>query len=239
LKLLKMKKVLMLVAMIMVLAVPMAYAHGNQNEGDNEDKNISRNEVTIQINGVDVVSSANYLIKDKAYVDVKQYAKLIHKPYTYQEKQNAIIINNKQVSVQKRSGMLTASVQDLATATGAEKVSSFQAENLVYVLDLPDGVIQTPLVPGMGEHWFRPQDNPIGPIYGVHEGKLVFIEQMISQKDFTDGTGHVNIDGMRGLPSPAIVHSDVEFQAHGHEGFEVPHFDIHHYFVTHEEHLKY
>ncbi|MGO4888044.1 hypothetical protein ACJ2A9_09825 [Anaerobacillus sp. MEB173] len=43
------------------------------------------------------------------------------------------------------------------------------------------------------------------------------------------------MDGMRGLPSPLINHTNIEFLPEGHEGFEVPHYDIHHYFVTPSE----
>ncbi|TMV45678.1 hypothetical protein FE783_28440 [Paenibacillus mesophilus] len=111
----------------------------------------------------------------------------------------------------------------------------------MYVLALPKGTVQiTPVVPAMGEHWSNPQagDLPIGPIYGVYNGRLVFLEYMIAQEDFTKGKNHANLAGMKGVPSPAVVQIDVEFQATGHEGFEVPHYDIHAYFISEEEQQK-
>ena len=89
----------------------------------------------------------------------------------------------------------------------------------------------------MGEHWANPQagDLPTGPIYGVYNGKLVFLEYMVAQEDFVKGINHANVSGMKGVPSPAVVQMDIEFQPHGHEGFEVPHYDIHAYFITEEE----
>ncbi|PLT32110.1 hypothetical protein CUU64_21335 [Bacillus sp. V5-8f] len=44
---------------------------------------------------------------------------------------------------------------------------------------------------------------------------------MISQDDFVKGKNHVNIPGMKGLPSPSIVHSDFELVPNSHPGFEV------------------
>jgi hypothetical protein len=87
------------------------------------------------------------------------------------------------------------------------------------------------------EHWPNPQagDLPVGPIYGIYEGKLGFLEYMIAQDDFVTGVNYVNLAGMKGVPSPAVVQMDIEFQAEGHEGFEVPHYDIHAYFISDED----
>ncbi|WP_222708667.1 hypothetical protein [Paenibacillus sp. N3.4] len=125
----------------------------------------------------------------------------------------------------------------MADAVHAQQVS-WDAKQGVYVLALPEGTIKiTDSVPAMGEHWANPQagDLPTGPIYGVHDGKLVFLEYMIAQDDFIKGVNHINLPGMKGVPSPAVVQVDIEFQVHGHEGFEVPHYDIHSYFITDEE----
>jgi hypothetical protein len=55
---------------------------------------------------------------------------------------------------------------------------------------LPEGVVQlSPTVPGMGEHWGNPADMPLGPIYCVHEGKIVCLEFMIAQEDFAAKAG--------------------------------------------------
>ncbi|RKN82057.1 hypothetical protein D7M11_18530 [Paenibacillus ginsengarvi] len=116
-----------------------------------------------------------------------------------------------------------------------------QEQGEVYVLALPQGSVQiTPVVPAMGEHWSNPQagDLPTGPIYGVYNGKLVFLEYMIAKDDFVKGTDHINLAGMKGVPSPSVVQLDIEFQATGHEGFEVPHYDIHAYFISEEEQQK-
>ncbi|MBW5446164.1 hypothetical protein GE107_08830 [Cohnella sp. CFH 77786] len=129
----------------------------------------------------------------------------------------------------------------MADAVHAQNVSWDKAKQEAYVLALPEGSIKiSGVVPAMGEHWANPQagDLPTGPIYGVYEGKLVFLEYMIAQDDFEKGVNHVNLPGMKGVPSPAVVQMDVEFQAHGHEGFEVPHYDIHAYFISDEEQQK-
>ena len=99
---------------------------------------------------------------------------------------------------------------------------------------LPEGTIQvSPLVPGMGEHWANPEDLPLGPIYCVHEGKVVCLEFMMAQEDFSAGKSWSELAGVEGLP--AADHVNIGFEPQGHEGYEVPHYDIHMYFLSPEE----
>lgn len=105
-------------------------------------------------------------------------------------------------------------------------------------LGLPEGVVQvSPCVPGMGEHWAKPQDLPFGPIYGVMGEKVTFVEIMVSQADLAAGKSWTEV--LRPLKGHAIDHVDIEFLPKGHEGYEVPHYDIHAYFAPHPEHLRY
>lgn len=196
--------------------------------------------VHIEINGVPVVSSANHIAAGKAYVDVAAYTKLVGAQFTFDEKKKKVKVNGKTLNARVIDGIPTVPVKDLMKATGGDKLTWDEKTKTAYVLDLPEGTVQiSPSVPGMGEHWANPQELPLGPIYGVEDGKLVFLEQMIDHAALVEGKSWTNILGMKGLPSPAVDHTDIEFQPNGHEGFEVPHYDIHHYFVTHEEHLKF
>ncbi len=105
-------------------------------------------------------------------------------------------------------------------------------------LGLPDGVIQlTPCVPGMGEHWADPANMPFGPIYGVMGDEVVFVEVMPSQADFEQGMSWTQI--LMPVAGQSINHVDMEFEPHGHEGYTVPHYDIHAYFVSHADHLAF
>jgi hypothetical protein len=74
---------------------------------------------------------------------------------------------------------------------------------------------------------------PLGPIYCVHEGKIVCLEFMMAQEEFTAGQSWPALAGMEGLPP--VNHMNIGFEAAGHEGFEVPHYDIHLYFLSPEE----
>ncbi|GBD40247.1 hypothetical protein HRbin38_00102 [bacterium HR38] len=113
-----------------------------------------------------------------------------------------------------------------------------QAEDKAKRLGLPEGTVQlTPCVPGMGEHWAKPSDLPFGPIYGVMGEKVVFVEIMVSQADFAAGKSWTEV--LRPLKGHGIDHVDIEFLPKGHEGYEVPHYDIHAYFVSHTDHTKY
>lgn len=102
---------------------------------------------------------------------------------------------------------------------------------------VPKDVIQlSPTVPQMGEHWANPKDMPIGPIYCVHNGKIVCLEFMISQSDFAAGKTWPALAGMKDLP--AVDHLSILFEPNGYEGYEVPHYDLHMFFVSPEELAK-
>ncbi|WP_299362266.1 hypothetical protein [uncultured Paracoccus sp.] len=99
---------------------------------------------------------------------------------------------------------------------------------------LPEGVVQlSPTVPGMGAHWGAPATMPLGPIYCVHQGRIVCLEFMIAQDEFAAGKSWPALSGMAGLP--AVDHVNIGFEPEGHAGFEVPHYDMHLYFLSPEE----
>lgn len=103
---------------------------------------------------------------------------------------------------------------------------------------IPAGALMlSPCVNGMGEHWAALKDMPIGPIYGVYKGKLVFTEVMLDQKFFAEGKSLHDV--LKPLPGHAINHVDIEFHPKGHEGFPIPHYDVHAYFVSHAAHMQY
>ncbi len=97
------------------------------------------------------------------------------------------------------------------------------------------------VVPAMGEHWANPANLPLGPIYVVYKGEVIGIEYMWSEDMMQDvhiptPEGEEHINALVPLPVGATVdHVDVAFMEHGHEGFEVPHWDMHAYFITQAE----
>lgn len=205
-------------------------------------------EFVVVINGVEVKGEGTHLTPNMLFVDAIAYADMLGKDYTYDSENGKFIIDGEHIDVKVYNNRPTVHVRAIAAATGAENVDWDQSGEpwVCYVLDLPDGTIgletsnvYAPGVPGMGQHWANPTDLPTGPIFGVEDGKLIFIEQMISKEFFENGETVVDIPGMKGVPSPPIQHTDIELVPNGHPGFEVPHYDIHHYFVTHEEHLQF
>lgn len=56
---------------------------------------------------------------------------------------------------------------------------------------------------------------------------------MPAQADLAAGRSWTGLDLTEGLPP--VDHVDIQFVPNGHEGFEVPHYDIHAYFITPEE----
>ena len=132
--------------------------------------------------------------------------------------------------------VVVASAQDAPVAPTQEELRAMQER--AATLGLPEGVVQlTPCVPGMGEHWANPAHMPFGPIYGVVGDEVVFVEIMPSQEQFARGESWLEV--LVPLPGKTIDHVDIEFLPHGHEGYEVAHYDIHAYFVTHAEHTAF
>lgn len=201
----------------------------------------TENKLSVLVNGVAVKSDVNHIYKTKTYVSVGAFADLFGKTYKLATNKKSISFNGKTIkNIRLVNGEPTARVNDLGAAVKAQKVSWDAKKLEAYVLVLPNGTIQLDpnVVPAMGEHWANPKQMPNGPIYGVYNGKLVFLEYMFAQNDFVKGVNHTNLDGMKGLPSPSVVQSDVEFQPHGHPGFDIPHYDLHHYFISDEEQHK-
>lgn len=100
----------------------------------------------------------------------------------------------------------------------------------VHPKGVPAGALMlSPCIQTMGEHWANPKDMPNGPIYGVWNGKPVFTEIMVSVEQLKKGFSY---DNLRALPGYSIDHVDFEFEPHGHEGFPVPHYDVHAYYVS-------
>ncbi|WP_274365981.1 hypothetical protein [Paenibacillus thermotolerans] len=223
-------------ALLLCAGMALAASAGASAHGANHAK-----ELKVLVNGVEVVSNANHTMPDgKAYASIEAYADLFGLDFQLSANKKSVTFNGHTIkNVHMINGEPTAWIRDLAGATSAQQVTWDKKNNEVYVLALPEGTIQLDpvVVPAMGEHWANPQagELPNGPIYGVYKGKLVFIEYMIAQDDFTDGKNHVNLGGMKGVPSPAVVQTDIELQPQGHPGFEIPHYDIHMYFISDEE----
>lgn len=100
-----------------------------------------------------------------------------------------------------------------------------------------DVLLVSPCVKGMGEHWANPKNLPLGPIYGVYDGKPVFTEVMIDKASFASGKSYVDV--LQPLPGYTIDHVDIEYVPHGHAGYPIPHYDVHAYYVTHAAHVAF
>jgi hypothetical protein len=95
---------------------------------------------------------------------------------------------------------------------------------------IPAGYVKlSPCIAAMGEHWGDPHTLPTGPIYGVYDGKPVFVEIMIGVDQLQKGFSY---DNLRPLPGYAIDHVDFQYEPHGHAGFPFPHYDLHAYFIS-------
>ncbi len=97
------------------------------------------------------------------------------------------------------------------------------------------------VVPAMGEHWGIPAQLPLGPLYLVYKGEVIgieymYTEDMMHEVEIPTPEGPEHFKDLGHLPIGVKVdHINVSFMDHGHEGFDVPHWDIHLYFITQAE----
>jgi hypothetical protein len=98
-----------------------------------------------------------------------------------------------------------------------------------------DATATASCVEALGDIYWNPKRLPFGPTYGVHDGKPVFEEVMIAQRDFQRGFD-LN-DVAKPVPPFLVDHVDIWFVPHGHEGFEQPHYDILLVFMPHATHM--
>ncbi len=122
-----------------------------------------------------------------------------------------------------------AAVPAAAAQVSPERIKSVLAK--MPSLDRLSGGIRqvSPVVPAMGSHHASPETLPLGPIYCGYEGKIVCLEYMISQEDFKAGKTWMNLPTAKDLPP--VDHVNIQFEPQGHEGFAVPHYDVHIYFI--------
>jgi|Deesub1362A_J573_1020465.scaffolds.fasta_scaffold00005_188 hypothetical protein len=126
----------------------------------------------------------------------------------------------------------------LAVILIAGCVTSQPEEN---ILALPNEAIKlSEVVPGMGEHWAIPSDLPFGPIYLVHEGKIIGIEYMIHEDELESNPITLPSGEVIGRPfimstlGQKINHVELNYLPQGHAGDEEPHYDLHMYFISKE-----
>ncbi len=124
----------------------------------------------------------------------------------------------------------------------AMSVGAVACSPAVSKMELPEGAQKlSDVIPAMGEHWANPAQLPLGPIYLVYKGEVIGIEymwtdDMLQEVEIPTPEGPEHLNALVPLPVGVVVdHVDYAFMPHGHEGFEVPHHDLHMYFISQEE----
>jgi len=135
----------------------------------------------------------------------------------------------------KRFSLLTLTLA-LSTTFAIAAPPQLPPQPKVHPAGIPkNAVMVSPCIQTMGEHWAALKSLPLGPIYGTWKGKPVFSEIMVSVDQLKKGFSYANL---RALPGYHIDHVDVAFEPKGHEGFPVPHYDVHAYYVSPAEQAK-
>lgn len=89
-------------------------------------------------------------------------------------------------------------------------------------------LLVSPCIASMGEHWANVHDMN-SPIYGTWQGKVIFTELMVPVSQLDQGFSYANLHA---LPGYTIDHVDFKYEPKGHAGMEVPHYDLHAYYVS-------
>ncbi len=134
----------------------------------------------------------------------------------------------------KKSGLVMLLLVGILLVTGCARPAP--------KMELPAGAQKlSDVIPQMGEHWANPAQLPLGPIYLVHKGEVIgleymWTEDMMQAMSIPTPAGPEEFSALVPLPvGVAVDHVDITFMEHGHEGFEVPHWDMHLSFITQEE----
>ncbi len=99
---------------------------------------------------------------------------------------------------------------------------------------LPPGLItDTICVPGHGYPAYRRQDLPFGPFHGVWERRLIYTEYRVTPEELQQG----RVTNLKSVSGP-VDHVDIGWHPRGHPGYEVPHYDVYLWNISHEERLK-
>ncbi len=81
-----------------------------------------------------------------------------------------------------------------------------------------------------GSLYVRSGDIPVGPVYMVHEGKVIGIEFMLAKEDFLSGKSYKDLAGL----NMEVDHVNVGLLSQGHEGYTRPHYHVDVYRVSKE-----
>jgi hypothetical protein len=119
---------------------------------------------------------------------------------------------------------------NLSLALAAPEEPMLPPQPSVHPAGIPaDALLVSPCVATMGEHWVNPKNMPVGPIYGVWQGKPVFTEIMVSVDRLQKGFSYADLHA---LPGYTIDHVDFKYEPQGHPGLPIPHYDLHAYYVS-------
>ncbi|GAX91150.1 hypothetical protein [Effusibacillus lacus] len=201
-------------------------------------------QIHLNLNGTNVDDASVHMMpNNRIYGSVEAFARHYNASFEWKEATKTLTLNGKTVTDKYGAahvvkGVVTAPIRALAETLGEDHfaIGWDEAKTTVNVSILPAGV--KPLdggyvVPQMGEHWADPKNLPLGPIFGIHNGKLVFLEYM-PDKELNKTVK--DIPGTGGVPIPSSVdHADIDWNPNGHPGFLVPHYDIHLYFIPRSE----
>lgn len=106
------------------------------------------------------------------------------------------------------------------TASNDTKTTDVAKEEL----SIPQGAtVIAQCAKGRGTQYALPKDIPLGPVYNVHEGKVIGIEFMVG-KDELLGTAKNFLD----LPlyNKRFDHVNIGLLSQGHAGFPSPHYHV-------------
>ncbi len=205
----------------------------------------------VLVNGQMLISfdhRAPHIHNDHVYAAVEDFAWLTGAEYAWDAAAATLTFNGKTVTYEFtpaphiHEGTVYAPVRVLADLVGGtvtwnnelRAVSiTFAGQTPAQKLGLPAGFARiSPTVPAMGEHWADPTKGAFGPIYLVHQGKIIGWEVMPTLEQLNAGSNWNNLGLINVGP---VDHVDFNFVPNGHDGLPVPHYDIHAYTITPEE----
>ncbi|WP_238323087.1 GDSL-type esterase/lipase family protein [Gorillibacterium massiliense] len=181
----------------------------------------------------------------RTYLSVPYFTSFYGIAYKWDDKTKKLTVDGKAVSEAYGKpvvlkGILRAPLRALIEAYGGSRaeIGFDAASKTTNAVILPDNVVRlTASEAKIGERWASPIDAPNNLVYGVSNGKLIFVEYSVDGK--VETAKKLSELPVISVPIPAVVnHTEIDWKPNGHAGNSAAHTDVRLVFVSRAEQDK-
>lgn len=112
----------------------------------------------------------------------------------------------------------------LGNSKNGEPIAANEPVDQNETVTVPDAAVNiSECAKGRGAQYVLPENIPTGPVYNVHEGRVIGIEFMVARDELLDaGKDYLDLP----LHGANYDHVNVGLLSQGHAGFPEPHYHV-------------